>query len=149
MRYYASLESWDLKHLVHGYPWPSLDYPGSTFVDVGGGQGWVPRALVSSTNDIEFIVQDLDDTIKDGKEILPQKIEHRIKFMQHDFFTEQPARMADVYFLRWILHDWSDKYALIILRSLVPALKEGARIILYERVLTERPETRLTEYQAR
>ena len=109
----------------------------------------MPRALANSTNDIEFIVQDLDSTIKDRREILPQEVGHRIKFMHHDFFTEQPVKMADVYFLRWILHDWSDKYALIILRSLIPALKDGARIILFERVLTEGPETRFTECQAR
>jgi hypothetical protein len=31
------------------------------------------------------------------------------------------ARGPEGYFLRWILHDWSDKYALKILRALIPA----------------------------
>lgn len=149
MRYYARQENLDLKHLVNGYPWSSLDRPGVVFVDVGGGQGWVSRALADATSHIEFVVQDLEGTIRDGKEALPQDMEPRIKFMQHDFFTEQPVKMADVYFLRWILHDWSDKYATMILRSLVPALKDGARIILYENVVASGPETRLSEKKGR
>jgi hypothetical protein len=59
----------------------------------------------------------------------------RVEFMVHDFLTEQPVRGADVYFLRWVLHNWSDKDAVRILRSLVPALKTGARIVVCDTVL--------------
>jgi hypothetical protein len=51
-----------------------------------------------------------------------------------DFFTPQPVA-ADVYYFRSIFHNWADKYCVEILRSLVPALKKGARIIIHERVL--------------
>ena len=149
MRYYSSMESQNLKHLVNGYPWSSVDRPGAVCVDVGGGQGWVSRALAGSTCDIEFIVLDLEGTVKEGRRILPQELEPRIRFVQHDFFKQQPPEKADVYFLRWILHDWSDTYALLILRNLVPALKDGARVILYERLLTDGPETRWTKRQGR
>lgn len=44
--------------------------------------------------------------------------------------TEQPVKEADVYFLRAIFHNWSHKYALQILRNLVPALKPGAKIVM-------------------
>ena len=67
--------------------------------------------------------------------------------MEHDFFTEQPIKSADVYLLRWILHDWSDAYALKILRALVPALKPGARLCICEQVLPE--PGALSPYQAR
>lgn len=39
---------------------------------------------------------------------------------------------ADVYFFKWIFHDWSDKYCIKILRALIPALKKGARIVVNE-----------------
>ena len=55
--------------------------------------------------------------------------------MEHDFFEEQPVKGADVYLLRWVLHDWSDSYAVRILRALIPALNKGARVILNETVL--------------
>ena len=149
MRYYSSLPGWDLKYLVNGYAWSDVDRPGAVVVDVGGGQGVVSRALAQNTSNIHFIVQDLEDTAKDGEGLLPQDLRHRIRFMQHDFFSEQPLNMADVYFLRWILHDWSDKYAVMILQNLIPALKDGARVILYEMVLADGAETRFTEKQGR
>jgi len=55
--------------------------------------------------------------------------------MAHDFITEQPVRGADVYLLRWILHNWSDKYSTQILRNLVPALKPGAKVVICDNVL--------------
>jgi hypothetical protein len=57
----------------------------------------------------------------------------RVSFMSHDFFTPQTV-VADVYLLRWILHNWSDKYCVRILRALIPALKPGARVIVNEDV---------------
>ncbi len=149
MRYYGKFEGWDLKHLVQGYDWTSLDLPGSTFVDVGGGQGSVACALAEATTRMRFVVQDLEGTVQDGQKSLPEILRGRVSFMEHDFFTEQPIKGAEVYFFRWILHDWSDKYALRILQSLVPAMRDGARVILYEWLLADGPETRWTEKQAR
>lgn len=58
--------------------------------------------------------------------------------MTHDFLLEdQPVKGADVYFFRWILHNWSDKYCVKILRGLIPALKPGAKIILNDNVLPQ------------
>jgi len=57
--------------------------------------------------------------------------------MAHDFLTEQPVKNADVYFFRWIFHNWSDKYSIQILRALIPALKPGARVVINDNVLPE------------
>lgn len=51
--------------------------------------------------------------------------------MEHDFFQPQPVQ-ADVYVFKMILHDWPDAEAAKILRALVPALKPGARVLLFE-----------------
>lgn len=53
------------------------------------------------------------------------------------YFTEQPIKGADVYLLRSVLHDWPDEYALQILRSLIPAMKPGSRVVLNEVCLPE------------
>ena len=55
-------------------------------------------------------------------------------FKEHDFFTTQTTT-ADAYVLRNILHDWPDKSAVKILQNLIPAMKEGAKVILVETVL--------------
>jgi len=49
--------------------------------------------------------------------------------MAHDFFSEQQI-VADVYYYRWIFHNWSDKYCIRILRSLIPVLRPKARILI-------------------
>lgn len=61
---------------------------------------------------------------------MPEDVKARISGMEHDFLTPQPVKGADIYLFRWILHDWSDKYCVKILQSLIPALKKGAKIII-------------------
>lgn len=39
---------------------------------------------------------------------------------------------ADVYFFRWIFHDWSNTYGAKLLRNLIPALKKGAKVVISE-----------------
>lgn len=92
-------------------------------------------------------MQDLPDVVADAEKTLPPSLEDRVTFMEHDFFKEQPVQGADVYYFRWILHDWSDKYAIRILRYLIPALKVGARIVLSEYIMAEPSEVSL--YQER
>ena len=145
MRFFVRAEGWDLKYLLSGYDWASLDQPGAVVVDVGGGHGAVSQFLAKETRNMKIIVQDLPETAQKGKELLPAELEGRIDYVGHDFFKEQSVRGADVYFFRWIFHNWSDKYCLVILKALIPALKKGARVIAYEYVLLDGPETRLTE----
>ena len=58
--------------------------------------------------------------------------------MPYNFLTEQqPVKNADVYFFRWVLHNWADRYCTKILRNLIPALKPGAKIVVNDIVLPE------------
>ena len=144
MRAFGKLGGWDLKYLIQGYDWTWLDKPGATFIDIGGGHGAVACAIAKATKYVHFVVQDLAGTIQDGQKALSVELRDRVSFAEHDFFTEQPIKGAEVYFFRWILHDWGDEDAVRILRSLVPALRDGCRIIFYEVLLTDGPETRWT-----
>ncbi|KAH3967279.1 hypothetical protein HBI24_208500 [Parastagonospora nodorum] len=107
----------------------------TTVVDVGGNTGLVSQAIARKHSVVKFIVQDRADPVAEGRARIPQDLKERIQFAEHDFFQEQPVKDADVYLMRWILHDWSDKYAIKIVRALIPALKPGARLILNEFVL--------------
>jgi hypothetical protein len=149
MRYFGRGQGWDLGHLIRGYGWARLDREGAVFVDVGGGLGTVAQAVARATASLRCVVQDLPGTVEQGRAALPGELQGRVKFETHDFFSPQPIVGADVYFFRWILHNWSDKYAIEILRQLVPALKKGARVVVYEFVLKEGPETRWLEKQPR
>ncbi|XXG93998.1 hypothetical protein Hte_000249 [Hypoxylon texense] len=62
-------------------------------------------------------------TIRDAEARKPADVGERVRYMTHDFFTEQP----------------SDKYAVRMLQALVPALKPGARVVLND-VVVPSPE---------
>ena len=149
MGFYASTDALNVKHLVTGYPWSQFDLPGTVLVDVGGGQGSVSKALASTTKHIKYIVQDQQISSDSDSLLLSDGLKGRIEFMEHDFFTEQPVKSAQIYFFRWILHDWSDKYAVRILKSLVPAMRDGTIVILFENILKNGPATKWTERHAR
>lgn len=117
--------------------WVEIDKPGTTVVDVGGNRGYVSLGLARATKHIKFVVEDRPEVVKLGEECLPSEYRDRVSFTAHDFFSKQPLQNADVYFLRKILHDWSDHLCVQILLHLVPALKPGARIVVCETVLPE------------
>ena len=127
---------YDLSHLAAGYDWDTLAKQGATIVDVGGGEGGVSRYLLKHHPGLKFTVQDLPATVEKGRANLTSEEQGSITFAVHDFFTPQTAK-ADVFFLRWILHNWSDKYCVQIIRDLVAGMKPGSKIVLYEYLLPE------------
>jgi hypothetical protein len=105
-------------------------------VDVGGGTGVLCNAMLEAYPGIEkAIVEDLPDVVAQAAAENPHDHKGRLAYHGYDFFTEQTVKDADVYIWRCILHDWPDSYAVKILRNQIPALKDGARIILLERCM--------------
>jgi hypothetical protein len=66
--------------------------------------------------------------------LIPPELEGRVTLTTHDFFTPQPIT-ADIYYFRWISHNWSNVYAIKILQNLVSALKPGAKILINDGIL--------------
>ena len=55
-----------------------------------------------------------------------------------------------MYLLRLVLHDWSNKYATLILHALIPALKQGAKVLINDRIVPGHHEVPyLVEREAR
>jgi O-methyltransferase domain len=149
MRFMTRGTLYDIGHLINGYDWAALDKAGGTVVDIGGGHGGVSRALANATTNLKLIVQDLPGTVKEGESLLPENLKKRVTFMPHDFFTEQPVKGADVYFFRFILHNWSDGYCTKILKNLLPALKDGSKVVIYEFLIPEMADTTWSQKQGR
>lgn len=133
MSFLQTFPGLETSYVVKGFDWASLGR--ATIVDVGGSHGLVSIDIAKEYPDLHFVVQDLPKVIEDVKTKAPAEVTDRVRFMAHDFFTEQPVKDADIYYFRWIFHDWSDKYSIKILKALIPALKPGARIVLSERCL--------------
>ena len=134
MKFLQSAPAFDLSHLFNDLEWEIAECP-SSMVDMGGSQGLISIRFLRRFPDLICVVQDLPETIKSAS--VPHDLAGRLEFKAHNFFTQQPVKNADVYLLRSILHDWSDKYAIQILRNLIPALKNGARVIINEVCLPE------------
>lgn len=132
MSFFSNSPGFEPTHVLDNYPW---DAGNEVIVDVGGCHGSISIAIARRFPSLRCIVQDLPDVVAEGLTKLPTELTERVTFMAHDFFKEQPVIGADVYYFRWIMHDWSDKYAIQILRSLVPALKPGAKVLVSDYVL--------------
>lgn len=150
MQFFSGDDSSYFHHLLGSFPWKSglCDRDDFLVVDVGGGIGSVSIKLAGTTNNMRFIVQDKEEVVEEGRALLPEALQDRISFAVHDFFTPMTV-VADVYFFRWIFHNWSDKYCVQILQNLVPALKNGARILIYEHIMDEGVNMQLSKKRER
>ena len=134
MSSFTSQEGSSPKYLVNGYDWASIGK--GSVVDLGGAEGHIAVAVAERFPSLKIVVQDLPAVIQKVEDKVPKALASRVLFMQHDFFTEQPVK-ADAYLLRWILHNYPNEYCVKILRQLVPALEDGARIIVMDNIVPE------------
>jgi hypothetical protein len=134
----------------------SAEKEGTLVVDVGGGKGHDMtklRELYPMTSG-RLVVQDLESVVSaaDKEETAG------VQMTAHDFFTPQPIfgkqfslvlpqagpvvvlillLGARVYFLHFILHDWSDEDSIRILLNLRPAMKpEYSKLIINETIIS-------------
>ncbi|KAF9769549.1 hypothetical protein IL306_013026 [Fusarium sp. DS 682] len=132
-------EGYEVHHFVDNCDFSDVNTNQGTLVDIGGSHGFVCVDLAKKWDKMKFVVQDLAKTISSAPEPIcaDEGVAQRISLQVHDFFTEQPVKGADVYYFRWILHNYSTPYAIKILKNLVPALKPGARVIINDHCLRE------------
>ena len=88
-------------------------------VDIGGGPGQELVRFKQAHPDQpgRLILEDLALTLR-RHEDLPKEIEP----LEYDFFTPQPVKGARAYFLRDVLHNWSDARSAQILTRVVEAM---------------------------
>ena len=130
-------EAWNIKHLVAGYDWKAVGK--GKVVDIGGSIGHCCLAIAEIAPDLQFVVQDLEKAVAGAPEYMKQqgKETANLTFQVHDFFTEEPVKGAEVYLMRFILHDYPDKYAAKILQGIVPAMGRNSRIIVMDGVVPD------------
>ncbi|KAJ8133083.1 hypothetical protein O1611_g541 [Lasiodiplodia mahajangana] len=144
MSYFTKGETWDLRHILTAFDWQSIDQPGAKIVDVGGGNGQISQYLARHTTHIHYTVQDLSHVVSRTSSQLPSNLESRVEFVAHNFFTPQTMEPPTAFVMRYILHNWADKYATKILQGLVPAMHRNTKVLIYEYVLEDGPVTNLT-----
>jgi O-methyltransferase domain/Dimerisation domain len=118
--------------LVQGEVVRLLDVKGvRTAVDVGGANGALVCALAKASPDLRGVVYDLPHSRAGGLAYIAQQgLVDRVRVESGDFFAAAPA--ADLYLLKFILHDWDDASAVRILSNIRRAMNPGGRVVLVE-----------------
>ncbi|KAK0615277.1 S-adenosyl-L-methionine-dependent methyltransferase [Bombardia bombarda] len=124
---------------LYDFPWASLG--SATIVDIGGGVGSFCLSLSHLYPDLQFVVQDRAPVLRQAEtQVWPK--EHpaaleagRVRFVPHDMFGPQPIKNAEVYWLRYIMHDWSDDYCITILSAIKSAMGPRSRILICDQVM--------------
>ncbi|KAK3329993.1 S-adenosyl-L-methionine-dependent methyltransferase [Apodospora peruviana] len=148
MAVWATRPDYSPSHVINGYDWAALGNQNShnhliKVVDVGGARGHVAAALAQRFPNLDVLVQDMEMVVAGAAAALPEQ--HlvragRVRFEAHDLFAAQTTSSAvgaDVFFFRWILHNWADKHCVATLRAQIPALKPGARILVMDTCMPE------------
>ncbi|KAL4935304.1 hypothetical protein BDV06DRAFT_228946 [Aspergillus oleicola] len=110
------------------------------FVDVGGGEGHYLQAFNRKFPDKpgRRILQDLPHVISSIPKVLDSE-GPAVELLAHDFFQPQPVEGARVYYLHWILHDWSDDKAREILKNIIAAMEPGySRLVINDKIIPDR-----------
>ncbi|KAH7304214.1 S-adenosyl-L-methionine-dependent methyltransferase [Stachybotrys elegans] len=124
---------------LYDFPWAALG--NATIVDVGGGVGGFCIQLSHLYPDLQFVVLDRAPVLQQAEtQVWPKENPEalnggRVRFVPHNFFNPAPIHGADVYWLRYILHDWSDDYCVDILTAIKPAMGPRSRILICDQVM--------------
>ena len=115
----------DLAGFVRAYPWPR----DGVICDVAGGIGHMLAAILDHRPNARGILLDSPDVIAQAEGYLQRRgLADRIERRPGDLFGELDAR-ADVYTMKWILHDWGDDACRDILKRVRAAMPSGSRLV--------------------
>lgn len=107
---------------------------GVLLVDVGGNVGHDVSKFCQAHPELasRVVLQDRTDVVANA--ICPPAV----RKMAHDFFNEQPVKGARLYYMHGVIHDWSDKPALEILKQIRSAMKPGySKLLVHDHVVQD------------
>ncbi|WP_234468518.1 MULTISPECIES: acetylserotonin O-methyltransferase [unclassified Streptomyces] len=112
-----------------------LDTKGVTrALDIGGAGGDVVLAMMRANPELDGGVLDLPHIVPAAAEAArAEGLEERFIAVGGDFFESVPA--ADLYVLKYILHDWDDAHCVRVLRNCRAALIRGGRIAVVDHLV--------------
>jgi 6-hydroxytryprostatin B O-methyltransferase len=137
MVFTTGADAMSYRHILTGFDWAALGE--ATVVDIAGSMGACSVQIASANPKLKLIVQDLPNVIERAQDpqqsVVPEELRSRVSFMVQDFFQPQAVNGADVYFQRMSFQNFSDKYAIQMLRALVPAMGPHSRLIVTDQCL--------------
>lgn len=105
-------------------------------LDIGGANGEVVRAMMRANSNLRAGVFDLPYVVSEAEAAARKDGLHdRFITMGGDFFESVPR--ADLYVLKYILHDWDDENCIRILKNCRASLQEGGRVVAIDYLVGE------------
>lgn len=121
----------DIKAMIRAYPWPRH----GVICDVAGGIGTFLAAILKRRPHARGILVDVPDVLTDaGKFLQSAELLDRVDRTPGDLFDTFDVR-ADVYILKWILHNWDDDTCRDILCHIRAAMPPGAKVVTVDQHL--------------
>jgi 16S rRNA G1207 methylase RsmC len=109
----------------------------SKIVDIGGGVGSLLASVLRKEPSLQGILYELPEVIEASRQFLKaQGLDSRCQVKSGDFFSEVPSG-ADAYLLKYILHDWGDERASLILKNCRQSMKTGGKLLVIEQIIPE------------
>jgi O-methyltransferase len=132
-RYLAKEEMANADDLMQSFD----EFEAGTIASIGSGYGGFLVPFLHSFPDLKAIVFDSEPTVE-GAEPMFQALglQHQVAFVAGDILKEIPVE-ADIYFLKGVLQQHDDAHAHTILGNCREVMSDGARLIVYERLMPE------------
>ncbi|MFC0112510.1 methyltransferase [Kibdelosporangium aridum] len=112
----------------------------ATALDVGGANGALVQAMVLHHPQLHGAVLELPNVVPGAVAALEAAdLSGRIDAMPGDFFTSVPP--ADLYLLKFILHDWNNDECITILRNCRASAPAGARVVVVDAIVDASDES--------
>lgn len=106
-------------------------------VDVGGANGDFVLAIAQAYSHIHGTVYDLPHVAEEARRAIHMHgYQGRCEALGGDFFQSVPSG-GDVYLLKFILHDWKDDDALIILQHCRAVMPTAGKLLVIEIVIPD------------
>ncbi len=119
--------------VVKAYDFSRFD----TLVDVGGGYGALLLEILAANPRLRGVLFDIPPVIAVARDrIRTAGCADRCDVVAGNAF-ESVAHGHDAYLMKWVLHDWNDDHCRQILASCRRAMRDGAALIIVERVLPQ------------
>ncbi|KAF4616101.1 hypothetical protein D9613_011398 [Agrocybe pediades] len=121
--------AFESRAVVHGYPWKDLGQ-NAVVCDLGSGVGTMSMELAKEHPNLQFVLHDTPQRLKQAKE------ENRVEFIPINFMTTPPAAGCDAYYMKNIMHAWSDDApAVEVLSNVRRAMGPHSCVLLHEHIL--------------
>ncbi|MGE8552585.1 MAG: methyltransferase [Chryseobacterium jejuense] len=128
----TGMSGMELKGIIENYDFT----PYKKMVDIGGGNGVMIHTILDNTPNSAGIIFDEANVIEKTVQMIPDRLKERCSVAIGSFFDNIPEG-ADLYMMKWIIHDWSDDECVQILKNCYNAMPKGAKLLIIDAVIPD------------